>query len=295
MNATCQAPRGQKTPPPGARPGVLSEPGQQRSDHTVRRSSGEADLTLGLHELAEASGESVDASALGWLTVRALNEQRWAEDEEGRQRLRARAAHTSVVVQKPTRSGLSGWRRGRGRKSSPKASSSRPHPACALRTWKPGHHSPRERQHVRAPVLAACGLPGFLRVPGPRILRSILQPLLFVPLVSCVAGGVQDLDSSGDDFGKMLVFFGCRFDSGYTRCVSPRVFYRICHIFHTKTDSSECPLHLAVTSVCASPEVYRNKGFFGRAVFCILLLGLTADTYPASVLAAMEDFSLFSM
>ena len=33
--------RAQKTPPPGERPGILAEPGPQRSDRTVRRSSGE--------------------------------------------------------------------------------------------------------------------------------------------------------------------------------------------------------------------------------------------------------------
>ena len=32
--------RGQKTPPPGVRPGSPSDPGPQRSDRTVRRSSG---------------------------------------------------------------------------------------------------------------------------------------------------------------------------------------------------------------------------------------------------------------
>ena len=32
--------RAQKTPPPGARPGILAEPGPQRSDRTVRRPAG---------------------------------------------------------------------------------------------------------------------------------------------------------------------------------------------------------------------------------------------------------------
>ena len=64
--------RAQKTPPPGVRRGSLAEPGPQRSHRTVRHSSGEAHLTLGLPVLAGASGETVDASALGWLTVRSV-------------------------------------------------------------------------------------------------------------------------------------------------------------------------------------------------------------------------------
>ena len=96
--------RAQKTPPPGVRPGSLAEPGPQRNDRTVRHSSKKALLTLGLLVLAGASGETVDASALGWLTVRALNEQRWAEDEEG------------AVAAAEARGGQRGWRRGKGRR-----------------------------------------------------------------------------------------------------------------------------------------------------------------------------------
>ena len=40
--------RAQKTPPPGERPGLLLEPGPQRSDRTVRRSSGDSLPTLAL-------------------------------------------------------------------------------------------------------------------------------------------------------------------------------------------------------------------------------------------------------
>ena len=41
---TYNVPRHQKTPPPGVRPGILAEPGLQRSDRIVRRSSGEVPL-----------------------------------------------------------------------------------------------------------------------------------------------------------------------------------------------------------------------------------------------------------
>ena len=48
-------PRAQKTPPPGERPGLLAEPGPQRSDRTVRRSSGETPLLV-VASLAAAAG-----------------------------------------------------------------------------------------------------------------------------------------------------------------------------------------------------------------------------------------------
>ena len=45
-NATHDGLRAQKTPPPGERPGCLSDPGPQRSDRTVRHSAGEAPSLL---------------------------------------------------------------------------------------------------------------------------------------------------------------------------------------------------------------------------------------------------------
>ena len=57
-------PRAQKRPPPGERPGILAEPGPQRSDRTVRRFAGDGLPTLGLLVLAGASGEALDATSL---------------------------------------------------------------------------------------------------------------------------------------------------------------------------------------------------------------------------------------
>ena len=71
--------RAQKPPLPGVRPGCLFDPVPQRSDRTVRHSSGEAHLTLGLPVLAGASGEVVDTSALAFLTRAALEERRKEE------------------------------------------------------------------------------------------------------------------------------------------------------------------------------------------------------------------------
>ena len=51
-HATHNGPRAQKSPPPGVRPGILPEPGPQRSDRTVRRFAGAALPTPGLPVLA---------------------------------------------------------------------------------------------------------------------------------------------------------------------------------------------------------------------------------------------------
>ena len=46
VKVTHDAPRAQKTPPPGVRPGILAEPGPQRSDRTVRRFLGDCSFTV---------------------------------------------------------------------------------------------------------------------------------------------------------------------------------------------------------------------------------------------------------
>ena len=62
------APRRQNAPHPGVRPGSLSDPGPQRSDRTVRRSSGEAPL-LTAPMLADAAAEAVDARTVQYLLI----------------------------------------------------------------------------------------------------------------------------------------------------------------------------------------------------------------------------------
>ena len=76
--------RGQKTPPPGVRPGSLVDPGPQRSDRTVRRSSGKAPLLV-VASLADASADGVDAATLSFLTASALEARRKKEEEEEQQ------------------------------------------------------------------------------------------------------------------------------------------------------------------------------------------------------------------
>ena len=81
--------RGQKTPPPGVRPGSLSDPGPQRSDRTVRRSSGVAPL-LSAPMLADTAAEAVDARTVRYLLIQAgLEEARLAlEPSRGSKRKR---------------------------------------------------------------------------------------------------------------------------------------------------------------------------------------------------------------
>ena len=69
-------PTGPKQPPPGERPGILAEPGPQRSDRSRRHSSGDDLLTPSLPVLAGASGEEMDSSTLRFLTAMALRDQR---------------------------------------------------------------------------------------------------------------------------------------------------------------------------------------------------------------------------
>ena len=74
-------PTAQKTPPPGERPGILAEPGPQRSDRTVRRSSGETPLLV-VASLAAAAADGVDAVTLSFLKAQALEDRRKEEEEE---------------------------------------------------------------------------------------------------------------------------------------------------------------------------------------------------------------------
>ena len=74
--------RAQTAPPPGERPGILAEPGPQRSDRTVQRSAGDGLPTPGLLVLAGASGEAVDASTLRFLAAAALYSRKLEEEEE---------------------------------------------------------------------------------------------------------------------------------------------------------------------------------------------------------------------
>ena len=76
------APREPKTPPPGVRPGSLAEPAPQRSDRSLRGSSGETPL-LGVPSLADPSAEASDGRTLRFLLTKALALKK-EEDEERR-------------------------------------------------------------------------------------------------------------------------------------------------------------------------------------------------------------------
>ena len=89
--------RGQKTPPPGVRPGSLCDLGPQRSDHTVRRSSGDSLPTLALPVLAGSAGEVVDSSSLRFLTASALKARREEEEEKEKKKEKEKMEKRSAV------------------------------------------------------------------------------------------------------------------------------------------------------------------------------------------------------
>ena len=97
-DAAERRPTGERRPPPGpgrrvehathyaahghrrlhlrsARPGILAEPGPQRSDRSRRHSSGDNLPTLALPVLAGSAGEAVDASSLRYLSAAARLDQ----------------------------------------------------------------------------------------------------------------------------------------------------------------------------------------------------------------------------
>ena len=122
---TYDGPRAQKAPPPGARPGLLAEPGPQRSDRSLRRFAGDTHPTLGLPVLSGASGEVVDSSALAFLTLQTLlararekrKEEVLAKEEEEKQEKETRLeVHSLLSVPK---------RKKQRKKKLPKALSSR--------------------------------------------------------------------------------------------------------------------------------------------------------------------------
>ena len=91
--------RAQTAPPPGSRPGILAEPGPQRSDCSLRHSSGRAP-SLALVSLA--GGDAPDDATVAFLLSAALTMKKEEEEEERRKR---------EEELRPTRRS---WRRGSG-------------------------------------------------------------------------------------------------------------------------------------------------------------------------------------
>ena len=85
--------RAQTAPPPGVRPGSLAEPGPQRSDRSLRRSSGQTPL-LGVPSLADAPAEAIDGRTLRYLLKANLARKKYEEEEEEEKRYQERAAET---------------------------------------------------------------------------------------------------------------------------------------------------------------------------------------------------------
>ena len=85
--------RAQKILPSGERPGILAEPGPQRSDRSRRQFSGDGLPQLPLPLLASSASEAVDASALAFLLSQSLaakkHEEQKKREEEAKEALLA--------------------------------------------------------------------------------------------------------------------------------------------------------------------------------------------------------------
>ena len=96
---THSALRGPKQPPSRERPGLPPEPRPQRSDRTMRRSSGDNLPTLALPVLAGSAGEVVDSSSLRFLTASALKARREEEEEKEKEKEAAKRKEVQTEVQ----------------------------------------------------------------------------------------------------------------------------------------------------------------------------------------------------
>ena len=74
--------RAQKILPPGERPGILAEPGPQRSDRSRRHFSGDGLPQLALPLLASSASEALDASALAFLLSQSLAARKHEEQKK---------------------------------------------------------------------------------------------------------------------------------------------------------------------------------------------------------------------
>ena len=98
-NVTRDGLRAQKSPPPGERPGILAEPGPQRSDRTVRHFAGAGLPTLALPSLAGSAAEAVDASTLNFLLSQNLALQKKKDVEEKKKEKEVEAKAVAELAQ----------------------------------------------------------------------------------------------------------------------------------------------------------------------------------------------------
>ena len=184
MHDAHNALRGPKTPPPGVRPGSLAEPGLQRSDRSLRRSSGQTPL-LGVPSLADVPAEAIDGRTLRFLLLKTLERKRKEEEEEQSKKVAAKQQEEKheakmkllndkvsprhaaawrqwmgIVPSSSSSAGKRGKRKKKRKKRLPKSSSSR-----SARTWYSGHSSSRPLPStVHARCLRALWIPAHTSV-----------------------------------------------------------------------------------------------------------------------------------
>ena len=210
--------RAQKTPPPGARPGMLAEPGAQRSDPSRRHFSGDCLPTLGLPVLAGASGEQVDSSSLQISTVAALRQRKKEEDKKAKretvhQETQRLAAEARLLFERNKR------KRKKKKRTLPKGWSPRSLPARAVRTRKYG-------RYFYCPGPSWClVLPWFDRWYSSCVSLWMLaldtissSPLCCPPSGVCCQRSRGNVVLFGDDFVRFRIRRNAWCDSGYTFC-----------------------------------------------------------------------------
>ena len=150
-HATHYGPRAQETPP-GVRPGSLAEPGPQRSDRSLRRSSGQTPL-LGVPSLADAPAEAIDGRTLRYLLKANIARGKFEEEEEEEKKYQERSAETRRRAQALLDHAASLPKRKRKKRRKKKTPRSSSHPSLRRahrRHWQwyvlagfPGYDTPR--------------------------------------------------------------------------------------------------------------------------------------------------------
>ena len=94
--------RAQKTPPPGERPGILTEPLPQRSDRSRRHFSGDGLPQLAMPSLASAASEAADSATLAFLLSQTLAaKEQEKREEEAREVWRPRGLVPPQLLLRP--------------------------------------------------------------------------------------------------------------------------------------------------------------------------------------------------
>ena len=294
------APRGPKTPPPGVRPGSLAEPGPQRSDRSLRRSSGQTPLRC-VPSLADAPAEAIGGRTLRYLLKAHLARKKYEEEEEKKYQERAAESKRRAQALLDHAASLPKRKRKKKRKKRlPKSSARHPLPS-GTRTRKSGQYSTSPsfwQSPVQCPGVAwfnsgyslcvssqRLWISSLFSTCWTRILRSFLIFCILIrslgiwqPLVRCLPcpGYTEKLDFLRDDFSHYFLRAPCIWQSLYCVCCCLWIFglwiFRemtpgMVSVLHTPRFDSGYIFGVSLRSLLEEFHSYFNA-----------MLGSTADT-----------------